>query len=281
MRKKIKDYENYEVDEQGNVFNLITNQQLKGSISENGYKYFRLSKDGKKKMVYAHRLVAECYLDNPGNYPVVNHIDGDKLNNSIENLEWCSYSQNATHAHQNNLISSVREREYYDEDLAGEIWKPIFNLPYSISNKGRIKNDRTLLLLKPSLCGGYYKIRPSANGQVQDFMVHNILYCVFNDIQTIPEGMVVDHIDGNKTNNCLDNLRLITLSENVKAALYETKTNKSCKAVQQYSLEGKLLNTFPSAREAARVLGLDSSTISKVCRGVNKTHGGFVFKYVE
>jgi hypothetical protein len=72
---------------------------LKGSIGEHGYKYYRLSKNGKKKMFYAHRLVAEHFLPNPNNLPVVNHIDGNKLNNSVTNLEWVSYSENTKKWH--------------------------------------------------------------------------------------------------------------------------------------------------------------------------------------
>lgn len=280
MTKQIKGYTNYTIDEEGNVYNTQTRKYLRGSIGENGYKYYRLSQNNSKKMFYAHRLVAEAFLPNPNNLPVVNHIDGNKMNNNVDNLEWISYADNARHAHQTNLISKAREREYYTEDLQDEVWKQLGNFPYSISSKGRVKNNRTLLLLKPSITGGYYKVRPSVEGRVQDIFIHNAVYCIFNNIQSIPEGMVVDHIDGDKLNNNIENLRLITLSQNVKSALYDTKTNKSCKAVAQYK-DGKYIATFPSTREAARILGLDSSTISKVCRGVNKSHGGFTFKYVD
>ena len=51
--------------------------------------------------------------------------------------------------------------------------------------------------------------------------------------------------------------------------------------MQQFSKDGELIAVYPSAREAARILNLDASTISKVCRGKNKTHGGFVFKYLN
>ena len=91
---------------------------------------------------------------------------------------------------------------------------------------------------------------------------------------------IIDHIDGDKLNNDINNLRLLTKSENVMAAYYETKTNNSAKKVGQFTLDGELLNTFPSTKAAARELNLDSSTISKVCRGINKTHGGFKFKYL-
>lgn len=73
-KRSIKDYENYLIDTEGNIYNTTTNKPLKGSISEHGYKYYRLSKDGKKKMFYAHRLVAEMFLSNPNNFTIVNHI---------------------------------------------------------------------------------------------------------------------------------------------------------------------------------------------------------------
>lgn len=281
MRYQINGYDNYFIDEQGKVFNIATNRYLKGSIGENGYLYYRLSKNNKKKMYYAHRLVAEYFIDNPNKYEVVNHIDGNKLNNNIDNLEWVSYSENTKHAHDNDLISFPRKKEYYTEDLENEEWKKIFNFNYSISSLGRVRNDKTNLLLKPSLTCGYYKVRLSNNGKVKDFMIHHLVYCIFNNVDNIPKGYVIDHINSNKLDNSLSNLRLITLSENVMSALYTTKTNKSCKKVAQYDLNGNLLNTFDSCSMAARELKLDSSTISKVCRGINKTHGGFTFKYIE
>lgn len=99
MKKLIDGYTNYYIYDNGDVLNATTNKILKGSIGENGYKYYRLSKDNQKTMHYAHRLVADMFLDNPNNLPVVNHKDGNKLNNNINNLEWVSYSENIEHAH--------------------------------------------------------------------------------------------------------------------------------------------------------------------------------------
>ena len=281
MRKQINGYNNYYIYDNGDVLNISTNKILKGSIGENGYKYYRLSKDNNKTMFYAHRLVAEHFLENPNFLPIVNHKDGNKLNNQLSNLEWVSCSENTKHAHDNNLIKPVSKREYYKEDLENEQWKKIYDYNYSISTYGRVRNDNTLLLLKPSLVCGYYKVRLSKDGIVKDMIIHKLVYCIFHDMLNIPDGYVIDHINACKTDNRLDNLRLITLSENVKAALYDTKTNSSCKKVEQLTLTDKHIAYFNSVAEAARKLKLDSSTISKVCRGINKSHGGFHFKYIE
>ncbi len=275
--KKINNYDNYMIDENGNVFNTTTQQYLKGSIGENGYKYYRLSKNNKKTMFYAHRLVAEYYIDNPNNLPVVNHIDGNKLNNNINNLEWVSYSDNTKHW-KNNTTITRSPMEYYKEDLPNEEWKEFQN--YYVSSLGRVRNKIKNNLLKPSLTCGYYKVRLSNNGLVEDWMVHKLVYYVFKG-EYDKSKYVIDHKNGNKLDNSIDNLRLLTLKENAEAAFYETKTNSSAKPVAQYDLQGNLLNTFLSARLAAKELNLDSSTISKVCRGQNKTHGGFIFKYLE
>lgn len=275
--KKIQNYDNYLIDENGKVYNEITKRYLKGSIGENGYLYYRLSRNGKKKMFYAHRLVAEAFIPNINNLPVVNHIDNNKLNNNVANLEWVSYSEN-TQYWKNNFCKIRKPTEYYDRDLKDEQWKEYKN--YLVSNKGRIRHKEKNNLLKPSLACGYYKVRLSKNGLVEDVMIHHLVYKLFNG-EYDANKYVIDHIDGNKLNNDINNLRLLTRSENVNAALYETKTNSSAKQVEQYSLDGELLNTYPSVRIAAKQLNLDASTISKVCRGVNKTHGGFIFKYIS
>lgn len=278
MKQKIKDYDNYEIFDDGRIFNTLTQKFLKGSIGEHGYHYYRLFKNNSKKMFYTHRLVAEAFLDNPNNLPVVNHIDGNKQNNSITNLEWVSYSDNMEHWHSCLKQSKPRVTEYYTQDLKNEQWKIYKN--YFVSSKGRIRHKIKNNLLKPSIACGYYKVRLSEKGLVEDCMVHQLVYQLFGS-EKITENKVIDHIDGNKLNNDIDNLRLITLSENVLNALYQQKTNSSEKEVYQYDLNGKFIQKFPSAAEAARQLKLDSSTITKVCRGKNKTHGGFVFKYTQ
>lgn len=74
------------VNEEGSIKNSITNKELKGTIRD-GYRYYDLRYNGKKKSKSGHRLVAEAFLPNPDNLPCVHHIDGNKLNNSVYNLK--------------------------------------------------------------------------------------------------------------------------------------------------------------------------------------------------
>lgn len=79
-------------------------QLLDGSIDAKGYKRINLYRDGAKTNWKIHRLVAIHFIENPDNKKEVNHKDGIKLNNRIENLEWCSTLENMRHAFANNLI---------------------------------------------------------------------------------------------------------------------------------------------------------------------------------
>lgn len=283
MKQNIKNYENYIIYDDGTVINTITKTVLSGSIGENGYKYYRLSKNGKKKMFYAHRLVAETFLANQYNLPVVNHKDGNKLNNNVNNLEWTTYSDNTKQWHQKEDINITRKKYLkYNGDEAEEEWLDIPNYNnYRISTHGRVHNKKTNNILQPVITCGYYKVRLCENGKTKDYMVHQLVYTIFNNDNDL-QDYIIDHIDGNKLNNYKDNLQKVTISTNVYNALYVQKTNKSCKQVGQYNLQNELLNIFPSTKEASRQLGLDASSIAKVCRGntAHKSCGGFIFKYI-
>lgn len=285
MQKQIKGYSNYFIEDTGELYNNNTKKYLKGKIRLNGYRVFTLSKDNKKTDFYAHRLVAEYFLNNPNNLPVVNHIDGNKCNNKKDNLEWTSYAENTKHAYSTGLATKTRTtREKFVENLPDEQWKIITDYSnYKISTCGRVLNINTNYLLKPSYSCGYYLVTLSKNNIKKKIGIHRLVYYTFNNLSIEGrDNKVIDHIDGNKLNNNLNNLREITESENVLNSYYGAKTNGSIKPVLQLTLNDEFIAEFPSCAAAARALNLDSSVISKVCRGVlYKSHGGFHFKYKE
>ena len=88
----------YLISEDGRVYNLKTKRYLKGHLENTGYISVNLNINNKKKNYALHRLVAQTFLENPDNLPIVNHKDGNKLNNNVENLEWVTQSQNRVHA---------------------------------------------------------------------------------------------------------------------------------------------------------------------------------------
>ena len=102
----VKGYEGvYQITANGEVFSMYTQSFKKAEVARNGYKRITLFKDGKGRHFLIHRLVAEAFLENPNGFEMVNHKDGNKLNNDVSNLEWCDASYNMKHAYKNNLIA--------------------------------------------------------------------------------------------------------------------------------------------------------------------------------
>ena len=121
--KAVKGYENYyEVSNLGNVRSVdrsvrttikyndtrvLKSRALKLHLKHNGYYMVDLSKEGEIHSKSVHRLVAEAFIPNPNNLKVVNHIDGVKTNNNVENLEWVTYQENHWHARNTGLLNNI------------------------------------------------------------------------------------------------------------------------------------------------------------------------------
>lgn len=128
--KPVKDYEGfYEVSNHGQVRSLSKQDRLgrskEGKIKAQcnngtGYMVVNLKVDGKQKMKTVHRLVAETFIPNPLDLPEVNHIDGNKQNNCVENLEWCTHSENTKHAFDLGLNKAVKGTSNVNAKLTDE-----------------------------------------------------------------------------------------------------------------------------------------------------------------
>lgn len=160
---------NYFITTDGKCFNNFTKKYLKGQIGKNGYLSYNLTlPNGKKKRVYAHRLVALTYIDNPKNKKEVNHIDGNKLNNNIDNLEWASAQENQAHAialelrKQNHVFCFNKEKK-----LVAEYKNVVDAAAASKINKSMIYQE--INKEEKTLCGGFYWSREKEINRTKEY----------------------------------------------------------------------------------------------------------------
>lgn len=108
--RAIKGYEGlYEVSNTGKIRNYNRRKEL--SLKKDKYLRVGLHKNNKQKFLTVHRLVAEAFLSNPQNLPQVNHKDENKLNNNVDNLEWCSAKYNINYGtHKNRVSKTLKEK---------------------------------------------------------------------------------------------------------------------------------------------------------------------------
>lgn len=140
--KDLKRFDNlYQVSNKGRVRSLIHNVILKpaniayrNQEKSNGYQVVNI----KKKIYYVHRLVAEEFIPNPDNLPQINHKDGNKQNNNVENLEWCTNSENMSHAYRLGLICRTKSKCSKNQ----EKWREIFGKKYHATKANTIFKEQ-------------------------------------------------------------------------------------------------------------------------------------------
>lgn len=112
MWKQIKNFKDYEVSDEGEVRSLKYGKKtiLKGRLSKDGYIRYALRKDGKAYEYKAHRLVAEMFIPNPENKETINHKNGDKTCNNIDNLEWATRKEQMQHAYKLGLKRPIKSK---------------------------------------------------------------------------------------------------------------------------------------------------------------------------
>jgi hypothetical protein len=100
--KDIEEFPRYKISETGELYSKHTKRILIPTLYDNYYR-LRLAKNGKYLSKAIHRLVAQTYIENIDNKPIVNHKDGNTMNNNVDNLEWCTHSENVLHAYNTGL----------------------------------------------------------------------------------------------------------------------------------------------------------------------------------
>ena len=165
-----------------------------------------------------------------------------------------------------------------------EVWKDIpgYEGDYQISSSGMVKSTKQgkekLIALSP-MHRGYLQAHLSKDGKTAMLRVHRLVAKVFiPNPECKPE---VNHINGDKTDNRVENLEWCTPSENVRHS-YESGTHGTkAKPVLQYNLQGCFVREWESATEAERQTNIKHNNIAKVCKGKMKQTGGYIWRYKE
>lgn len=188
------------------------------------------------------------------------------------------------------------------QEFTKEMWKPVrgYENLYEVSNLGKVRSlDRLVngkcrstrlvkgLIVSPAKDrGGYLRIMLSKGNNQNVFSVHRLVYEAFNG--QIPEGMQVNHIDEDKSNNSLENLNLMTPKQNINWGTGIERRSKSqinhkkfSKPIIQYNRQGIFIAEYPSQCEVERKLGINRGAIGACCKGRRKTAGGFKWTYKE
>lgn len=130
---KIKDFANYSVSEYGDVRNDGTGKILKQRLDKDGYVKYDLYENSKQHTLTAHRLVAKHFLNKVKGKEFVNHIDENKQNNHLLNLEWCTQRENINHGTRNERMARTQSKEVAQYDLQGNL----LNVFYGASEASR------------------------------------------------------------------------------------------------------------------------------------------------
>jgi hypothetical protein len=165
-----------------------------------------------------------------------------------------------------------------------EIWKFVTKSQYStfyeVSTKGNVKNIKTGKIIAQHIRNGYKAINlySPETKKKNTYNVHRLVSEAF--IPILDDKLFVNHKDGDKTNNNLDNLEWVSPKENSEHAI-QTKLHKTHpKAVKQFTMDDVYIETFESIIEAAKKTGCSDRRISTVCKGKQLSTGGFKWKYV-
>ena len=122
---RVKSVERWVYSGKGNSTKRLNPELIKSQAINHGYSVVTIWKDNKIKMMKIHRLVCQAFTLNPNNKPCVNHIDGVKTNNYVENLEWCTYSENHKHAYKNGLMTGYFQGKFGKDNSKS---RPVFQI---------------------------------------------------------------------------------------------------------------------------------------------------------
>lgn len=268
--KPVEGAEGYFVNMEGKIKGR-SGKVLKG-FPQGDYPSF--SPDGGKSSLRIHRVVAQTFIGDIPEGLVVNHIDEDKTNANVMNLEICTQSHNTRHSVASRKPRAKRGKTI--KDLSG--WKPIPSIPTAMAHpSGRVASLDNCGRLRECLGSvnneGYRRVVVAR----KSYRMHRLIAETFcPNPNNFP---IVNHIDEDKLNNCASNLEWCTKRHNnLHGTARKRAAEKVSKPVIAKDSEGDIVHTFKSAAEASRN-GFHSGHISSCCNGHLKTHKGLYWSF--
>jgi hypothetical protein len=170
------------------------------------------------------------------------------------------------------------------DDIIDEIWKSleIEGHSFTISNNGRVKSKRNIVSYGTKEDNGYRRVNSNKDGKIKKVFIHILVAKAFikNDREGETSKFIVNHKDGDRTNNHHDNLEWVTYSENSSHAVNTLGKGPQRKVFQICKITGNVINTFDNITKSSKATGANNTAITHVCRGKFTTANGFIWKYV-
>ena len=280
--RRVKDVgETYEISSFGRLRNWGGRgmKYIKETIPCEGKRpFYQFMVNGTHYCILTEWVVARTFIPNPHNLPCVCHKDGDILNNNVDNLYW------------GDTLEEI-------PSLKGEVWKDVVGYEglYKVSNKGRVislarfsfnRMIRGRVLRPGSNQHGYEIVSLAKDGKNRGFLVHRLVAMAF-----IPNPLnkpSVDHIDTNKRNNCVDNLRWCTNEENMKNTTTSAKMkshggaqSKRAIPILRVSLYDGSIKTYGFLKEAIKDNHISHQHLNKCLTGKLFSHKGYRWFYLN
>lgn len=281
---------------------------LKNCISKHtGYPYVGLSKDNETKSHFIHRLIAEAFIPNPDNLPCVNHIDQNRKNSVLSNLEWCTYAYNNSYGDANEKRRQTRRKNMegkhktiYQFDLDGNLLnvytcgveqlekKLGYEMKYGLSEKSKTAH------------GFVFSYSPKFE-YVEDIPKRHQKYVIlldkdgneqhrFKSVSEAAEACGFDRhlFSRTKPIDGIITIKGLRFKVEQKENEYIPKGHKGprpdlkgkgVKPVCQYTKQGEFVAEFPSISAAGESVGRNKGDIINCCKGKLKTAHGFIWRY--
>lgn len=215
---------------------------MKAVRHHTGYQTVSIGRNPRKTFLI-HVLVAQAFIPNPENKPYVNHMDGNKQNNKVDNLEWVTAKENQTHAINFGLRTPRNTPKRYGKD--NPLSKPV--LQYDCNGNFVKRWD------SQSDVARFYGCKPGAFSN-----------CINNPHKLFRGFMWITDFDGH-----------------YNAKIEPSKSRKFPKPVNQISKDGNLVKRWNCLQEIKKDGEYNERLVGDCCRGTQKTYKGFVWRYAE